>query len=330
MPARIRHLAALALAVPLTAGAQGTPEGPYPSRPMRFLVGFSAGGGSDFAARIVAQRLSEVLSQSVVIDNRTGANGAIAADMAAKAPADGYTLFLLAPAHMTANAASLAYPNEVKLPYDLQRDFRPVSQLTQQPYLAVIPASIAPRTLKEFIDFVRAKPGQYNYASTGIAGSNHLAAELFTTLAGLKMGHVIYKGPPQALTEIAGGQIEFMVTSIQTGLPLLRAGKLRALGVTSRERSNVVPDVPPVQETLPGYYAVGWYGLLVPKATPAAIVDRLAAAVAQGMKTAEVRARVASDGSEVVASSPTETERELRSELERYRKLIVDAKIKVQ
>jgi tripartite-type tricarboxylate transporter receptor subunit TctC len=321
----MRPCKTFAIAALLCACAAQGAEPAYPSRPIRMLVGFSAGGGSDFAARIAAQKIGEQLGQTVVVDNRTGANGAIAAEMAARSQPDGYTLIMLAVAHLVANAF-----DGNKLPYDVLRDFEAVSQATQQPYLAVVPASLPVRTLQEFIDLARAKPGQLNFASTGAGGSNHLAAELFNVTAKVKLGHVPYKGPPQALTDIVGGHVQFMIASIQTSLPLARSGKLKGLGVTSRERSAAAPDIPPIADTLPGFVSIGWYGVLAPKGTPRAVVDRLAGAMAKGMQTPEVRARVATDGSEVVAGTPEEFDRHLRAELDRFRRIIRDAGIKAQ
>ena len=299
-------------------------DGDYPAKPIRMLVGFSAGGGSDFAARIAGQKLTELLGQNVIIDNRTGANGAIAAEMAARAAPDGYTLFMLAVAHLVGNA----FPN--KLPYDALRDYEPVSQVTQQPYLAVVTPSLPARSVQELIDLARAKPGQLNYASTGIGGSNHLAAELFNSMAGTRMVHVAYKGPPQALADVLAGQVQFMIASIQTSLPLARSGKLRALGVTSPRRSPAAPDIPTLADTLPGYVSIGWYGLMAPKGTSPVIVNRLSATLAKGLQTPEARARLAADGSEPVGSTPEEYAQHLKSELARFSKVIQDAGIRIE
>jgi tripartite-type tricarboxylate transporter receptor subunit TctC len=301
------------------AAAQRDAAADYPTRPIRMLCGFSAGGGSDFAARIVGAKLHEIFGQTVVIDNRTGANGAIAGEITARAPADGYTIMMLAVAQATGAASG------IKLPYDLLRDFVAVSQATQQPYLVVITPSVAARNVSEFIALAKAKPGQLSYASTGVAGSNHLAAELFSRAAGIRMLHVPYKGPPPALADVAGGQVQFMISSIQTSLPLARGGKLRALAVTSEKRSHAAPEIPPVSDTLPGFQLAGWYGVLAPAATPPRIVDKLGAAIAQGMQTPETKARVATDGSEAVGSLPKDFDRFLRSEMVRFAKVIKDA-----
>ena len=319
---RIRLLP-LALAAVIAFAQAAQPErADYPSKPIRMLVGFSAGGGSDFAARIVVPKLTELLGQPIVVDNRTGANGAIAAELTARAPADGYTVMMLAVAQLIGAA------HGTKLPYDLLRDFVGVSQATQQPYLVVATLSLPVRSIDELIALAKAKPGQLNYASTGVGGSNHLAAELFSAAAGIRMTHVPYKGPPPALADTVAGQTQLMFSSIQTGLPLARGGKLRSLAVTSAKRSGAAPDIPALAETLPGFEAIGWYGVVAPRGTPKLAVERLAAAIAQGMQTPEVRARAATDGSEAVGSTPAEFDRFMRSEFARFAKVIKDAGIR--
>lgn len=312
----------LSVAIAPATAAQKERSTGYPTKPIRMIVGFSAGGGSDFAARIVGQKLTELLGQTVVIDNRTGANGAIAAELAARAPADGYTLMMLAVAQ------AIGAAHGARLPYDLLRDFVPISLATQQPYLVVATQSLPVRSIEELISLAKSKPGQLNYASTGVGGSNHLATELFSRAAGIRMVHVPYKGPPPALADVIAGQVQVMFSSIVTGLPLARGGRLRPLAVTSRQRSSAAPDVPTVAETLPGFQAIGWYGVMAPKGTPQPIIDRLAATIAQGMQAPEVRARVAADGSEAVGSTPREFDRFVRSELERFARTIKDAGIR--
>lgn len=312
----------LSVAIAPAAAAQKERSTGYPTKPIRMIVGFSAGGGSDFAARIVGQKLTELLGQTVVIDNRTGANGAIAAELAARAPADGYTLMMLAVAQ------AIGAAHGTRLPYDLLRDFIPISLATQQPYLVVATQSLPVRSIEELISLAKSKPGQLNYASTGVGGSNHLATELFSRAAGIRMVHVPYKGPPPALADVIAGQVQVMFSSIVTGLPLARGGRLRPLAVTSSQRSSAAPDVPTVAETLPGFQAIGWYGVMAPKGTPQPIIDRLAAAITQGMQAPEVRTRVAADGSEAVGSTPREFDRFVRSELERFARTIKDAGIR--
>ncbi len=322
-----QRIAGTTLAVSLllaanTAWSQRDAATDYPTRPIRMLAGFSAGGGSDFAARIVGAKLQDILGQTVVIDNRTGANGAIAAEIAARAPADGYTLMMLAVAQ------AIGAAHGMKLPYDLLRDFVAVSQATQQPYLLVITPSLPARTVADFVALAKTKAGQLSFASTGIGGSNHLATELFNRAAGIRMLHVPYKGPTPALADVMSGQVQFMVSSIQTSLPLARGGRLRALAVTSSKRSAAAAEIPTAAETLPGFEAIGWYGVIAPAGTPPRIVDKLGAAIAQGMQSAEVKARVAGDGSEAVGSLPRDFDRFLRSEMIRFTKVIKDAGIR--
>ncbi len=308
-----------AVAAIAACGASGAD---YPVRPIRMLAGFTAGGGSDIAARTVAIKLSEAFGQSVVVDNRTGATGAIAAEMLAKAQPDGYTLMMLAVAQVVATAF------DDKLPYDVVRDYAGVSYVSRNPYVMAVSPVLPVRTVREFIDLAKAQPGRLNYGSTGIGGSNHLVTELFNSTAGIRVAHVPYKGPPQALADLAGGQVQLVFASITSGLPLARAGKVRALAVTSLKRSPAAPDVPAIAETLPGYETIGWYGVVAPKATPAALVTRLSRAIAAGLQSPEVKERLAADGSETVGSTPAEFERHIASEVARFRQVIRDAGIR--
>ena len=294
----------------------------YPTRPIRMLAGFSAGGGSDLAARTVAQKMSEALGQSVVVDNRTGATGAIAAEMLAKAPPDGYTLMMLAVAQLSATAF------DDKLPFDVVRDFAGVSLVSRNPYVMAVTPNLPARTVREFIDLAKSQPGKLNYGSTGIGGSNHLVTEVFCSAAGIKLAHVPYKGPPQALADLAGGQVQLVFASITSGMPLVRAGKVRALAVSSLKRSAAAPEVPAIAETLPGYETIGWYGVVAPKATPAALVKRLSEVIARGLQAPDVKERLAADGSEAVGSTPAELDRHMASEVARFRKVIREAGIR--
>ena len=310
------------LALGSAAAMAGAQAADYPARPIRMLAGFTAGGGSDIAARTVAQKLSESLGQSVVVDNRTGATGAIAAEMLAKAQPDGYTLMMLAVAQLVATAF------DDKAPYDVVRDYAGVSYVSRNPYVMAVPPALPARTVREFIDLAKAQPGRLNYGSTGIGGSNHLVTELFNSTAGIKVAHVPYKGPPQALADLAGGQVQLVFASITSGLPLSRAGKVRVLAVTSLKRSPAAPEVPAIAETLPGYETIGWYGVVAPKATPAALVNRLSATIARGLQAPEVKERLAVDGSEPVGSTPAEFDRHMASEVARFRRVIREAGIR--
>src|SRR5258705_5851693 len=283
----------------------------YPARPIRMLVGFTAGGGSDIAARNVAQKLSEEFGQSVVVDNRTGATGAIAAQTVAKAQPDGYTLMMLAVAQVVANAF------DDRLAYSSARDFTAVSYVSRNPYVVAVNPALAARAVREFIDLAKSQPGRLNYGSTGAGGSNHLATELFNRAAGVRLAHVPYKGPPQALADLAGGQVQLVFASITSGLPLARAGKVRALAVTSLKRSHAAPEVPAVAETLPGFEVIGWYGVVAPRGTPAAIVNRLSGAIAKGLQSSDLKQRPGADGFEGGGRTPAQFDRHIRSGLRR-------------
>jgi len=311
----------LALAVALAAVSIAA-AADYPVKPIRMLTGFTAGGGSDIAARSISVKLSETFGQSVVVDNRPGATGSIAAEMTVKAQPDGYTVMMLAVAQLVPNAF------EDKLTYDVVRDFAGVSYVSRNPYLMAVSLALPVRSVREFIDLAKSQPGKLNYGSSGIGGSNHVVTEVFNSVAGIQVTHVPYKGPPQALADLAGGQVQLVFASITSGLPLARAGKVRVLGVTSLTRSRAAPDVPTVAETLPGLELIGWYGVVAPKRTPAVIVERLSSAIATVLRSPEVKDRLAADGSETVGGAPAEFERHIRNEVERFRKVIREAGIR--
>ncbi|MEO7728204.1 MAG: tripartite tricarboxylate transporter substrate binding protein [Burkholderiales bacterium] len=318
---RITHWKELSFLI-LAAAASQAIAADYPSRPIRMLAGFTAGGGSDLAARMVAQKLTEALGQSVVVDNRTGATGAIAAEMLKNANPDGYTLMMLAVAQLVATAY------DERLPYDVVRDYAGVSYVSRNPYVMAVNPALPARTVREFIDLAKSQPGKLNYGSTGIGGSNHIVTELFNVAAGIKVTHVPYKGPPQALGDLAGGQVQLVFASITSGMSLARAGKVRAMAVTSLKRSAAAPDVPAIAETLPGFETIGWYGVVAPKKTPAALVQRLSQAIAKGLQSPEIKERLAADGSEAVGSTPAEFDRHMANEVARFKKVIKDAGIR--
>jgi tripartite-type tricarboxylate transporter receptor subunit TctC len=214
------------------------------------------------------------------------------------------------------------------MPFDVVRDFAGVSFVSRNPYVMAVAPNLPARTVREFIDLAKAQPGRLNYGSTGLGGSNHIVTEVFNVTAGIKLAHVPYKGPPQALADLAGAQIQLVFASITSGLPLARAGKVRALAVTSLKRSQAAPDVPAIAETIPGYETIGWYGVVAPKATPPALLQRLSAAIAHGLQAPEVKERLAVDGSEGVGSTPAEFDRHMASEVARFRKVIRDAGIR--
>ena len=295
----------------------------YPNRVVRMVVPSSAGGGTDIAARIVAPRLSERLGQQIVIENRPGAGTVIGTDVVAKAAPDGYTVLM---------AISTLATNPViyrKMPYDAVRDFAPVTQVASLPNMLIVHPSMPVKTTKEFIAFVRARQGQINFGSAGPGTNPHLTMELFRSLLKLDMTHIPYKGSAPAIVDIIAGHFPVMMTTIITGVPHVRSGRVRALAVTSAARSSAVPDVPTIAESaLPGYEAVQWYGVVAPAKTPADIIARLHADMVYVLKLSEVKDKFTRDGADPVGNTPDEFARFIRAELEKWSKVGRDAGIK--
>ena len=298
----------------------------YPARPIRLIVPFPPGGGNDTVARAIAQEASPALGQSIVVDNRPGAGGIIGASEAARAPADGYTLFLGGVGSHAVN------PNlHSKLPYDAVKDFAPITLVASAPSVLVVHPSVPVHTIAEFAAYARANPGKLNYASNGNGSSSHMAAVLYETNAGVKMTHVPYKGLGPALTDLMSGRIELMFNSIVAILPHIQAGKLRALGVTSKQRSSLLPDVPTIAESgWPQYEAGSWYGILAPAGTPPAIIDRLHREIVKSLKDPEVQKRLAGEGADVIGSTPQEFSAHIKSELGRMGQAIKAAGLKLE
>ncbi len=288
------------------------------------LVGFAAGGGTDSVARVMSQRYFEVLKQSVVIDNRAGAGGNIAAQIAAKANPDGYTIHLI-PSSFATNPS--LYSNAG---YDPVADFAAVTIVATTPYVIEVNNTLPAKTVKDFIAYAKSRPGQLNYASGGTGTPSHLAMELFKTMAGIDLVHVPYKGGGLALTDLIAGHVSIYVDPIITAMQFVQSGKTRALAVTTPRRASVLPDVPTAAEAgLPGYDVTGWYGIVVPKATPKPILDRIQAATRQVLDTPEVKERFKTFGLDPVASSPDEFTRFMRAEIVKWSKVIKDSGAKV-
>ena len=288
------------------------------------LVGFAAGGGTDSVARVMSQRYFEVLKQSVVIDNRAGAGGNIAAQIAAKANPDGYTIHLI-PSSFATNPS--LYSNAG---YDPVADFAAVTIVATTPYVIEVNNTLPAKTVKDFIAYAKCRPGQLNYASGGTGTPSHLAMELFKTMAGIDLVHVPYKGGGLALTDLIAGHVSIYVDPIITAMQFVQSGKTRALAVTTPRRASVLPDVPTAAEAgLPGYDVTGWYGIVVPKATPKPILDRIQAATRQVLDTPEVKERFKTFGLDPVASSPDEFTRFMRAEIVKWSKVIKDSGAKV-
>jgi tripartite-type tricarboxylate transporter receptor subunit TctC len=298
------------------AAAQGYPLS-YPTKPIRLIVPFPPGGGNDTVARAIAERAGPALGQPIVVENRPGAGGIVGAEAAAKSPPDGYTLFLGGVGSHAVN------PNlHSKLPYDAVKDFAPITLVASAPSVLVVNPSVPARTIAELTAYARANPGKLNYASNGNGSSAQLAAVLYETMAGVKMVHVPYKGLAPALNDLLGGQVQLMFNSIVGVLPLVQAGRLRALAVTSRKRAALLPDVPALAESFPGYEAGSWYGILAPAGTPRPIVDRLHAEIVKAVKAPEVSQRLAAEGAEVIGSTPEEFAAHIKAELARMREAI--------
>ena len=300
------------LAFSTEASAQG-----YPAKPVRMLVGFAAGSTTDLIGRVLAQKMSEGLGQQVIMENRPGAGANIAHEVIAKAAPDGYTMMI---ANAGIATGATAY---VKLNFNALRDFTPVTQASATPHILVTHPSLPPRTVKELVAFTRARPGELNFSSTGHGNSDHLAAELFSFMTGLKMVHVTYKGGPQALGDVISGQIAMYFAGLPVALPLARAGKVRALGVTGAKRSTVLPEVPTIAEAgVSGYEHTLWSMLIVPAATPKDIVARLNREAVKALEAADVRERYAGMGVEPVGTTQEQAGAYLRSETEKYARVV--------
>ena len=314
-------VAAIAAFLSFSAAAQG-----YPSKPIRLIVPFAAGGGNDNVARLVGKRLADSLGQPVLVDNRPGAGGMVGAELAAKSAPDGYTLFLGGVGSHAIN------PNlHEKLPYDPIKDFAPVELLAQAPLVLVVHPSVPANSVAELTAYARAHPGKLNFASNGNGSSSQLAAVMFDSMAGVDMVHVPYKGLSPALTDLLSGQVQLMFSSVVAILPHIKAGKLRALAVTGAKRLASLPELPTIAESgLPGYEASSWYGILAPAGTPRNIVARLNAELTKALEQPEVRASLLAEGAEPVGGSPEAFAAHIRAEKERLGKLIRDAKIRLE
>ena len=294
------------------AAAQ-TPSREYPSKPIRIIVPTSPGGLLDLATRVLAQKMIEVTGQNVLVDNRPGASNNIGMELAARAPADGYVL-LNATLPLAANPSMFD-----KLPFNVEKDFAPVSQLVAAPYVVVVHPSVPVRSIKELIALARAKSGTLNYSSGGNGTNLHMATELFKNQTRINVVHLAYKGAGPALAALISGEADLSIPSLGPAMPQLKGGRLRALAITSARRSPLLPDLPTVIEAgVPDYTFAGWVGVLVPAATPPAVVTALNGYVVRSMRAADVVAKLSADGTEVVASSPEQFGALIKSELSRW------------
>jgi tripartite-type tricarboxylate transporter receptor subunit TctC len=315
----------LAMVLALIAAIPAALAQNYPVRVVRVVVAYPAGGSIDVVARLVNQRLTAALGQQFIIDNRAGAAGNIGTDFVAKAAADGYTLLM-------GSAASISSAPSVyaKLPYDPVRDLAPVVQVANQPNVLTAHPSVPARTLKEFIALARANPGKFNYGSSGIGASQHMTAELFAMLTGVKIVHIPYKGGTPAMTDLISGQIDFMFTPAPNAIAFVKGGKIRGIAVTSLKRSSALPELPTIDEAgLKGFELLGWIGLLGPAGTPREIVDRLNAEINK-MLAGDIRARLTDLGLDAVGGTPEHFAAFIRQDIAKYAKIVKAAAIPPQ
>jgi tripartite-type tricarboxylate transporter receptor subunit TctC len=308
----------LVLALTVIAPAVHAGEPPYPSRPIQFIVPFGTGGGGDTVARLLGHVLGPILSTSVVIENRPGAGATLGTAVAAKAPPDGYTILL-------GNVGPLAIAKSLyrRLPYDPQKDFAPISQLVTYPNVLVIHPSVPVRSVKDLITLAKQRPGAFEYASSGNGSSTHLAAELFKTMAAIDLVHVPYKTASQAVVDVISGQVSMYFSSVVGALPHVKGGKLRALGVTSKQRSGMMPEVPTVAESgYSDYEAVNWLGVLAPAGVSNHVVNRLHTGIVAAMRQKDVESRLAKQGAQVVVDSPAKFSSYIRAEIRKWSKVV--------
>ena len=298
----------------------------YPSKPIRIIVPYPPGGPSDMQGRLFGAKLAEAWGQTSVVDNRGGGSGIIGTEMAARADADGHTLIIMSGTNAVQPAL---YP---KLPYDLTRDFAFITQITSGPGILVVNPALPIKSVPEFIAYARARPGQVTFGSAGSGAPSHLAVELLKTMAKIDVVHIPYKGMAPALTDAIGGQIQFSLPTIAAGLPLARAGKLRALAVTGERRSPAEPSLPTIAEAaLPGYQASNWYGFAAPAKTPREIVEKVNADMNRMFNLPEVKERLAAGGADVMANmTPAQFGQFVRSEIEKNRKIIQASGVKAE
>ena len=320
---------AFALGIGIGIGAISVTAAPvqsaaYPARPIRILVGFQPGGGSDIMARAAGQQLAERWLAPVVTDNRPGAGGTIAMDIAHKAAPDGYTLLVISGSAIT-NAAVVT-----RVPYDIRTAFAPITQLTSQPYVLLAYPALPAKNVRELIAYAKSNPEKINYASSGTGSTAHLGMELFKSMTQTKMEHIPFKGSGPALIDLLGGQVQLLLASAISSAPHLTSGKLRALGVTSGRRTPNLPQLPTIAEAgVPGYDVTGWYGIVAPAGTPATIIRKLETELGRAMHTPEVADKLAADGTEALTGTPDELRTAIAKEIDKWTQLVRSTGLKL-
>jgi len=296
----------------------------YPAKPVRIIVPFPPGGATDIVTRIVAQKLNEIWGQTIVVDNRGGAGGNIGAEVAAKAPPDGYTLFMPSGSVVTANQHMYK-----KLPFNAEKDFVAITNVASGPQIVAVHPSFPAKSIKEMIAIAKANPGSINFGSAGVGSQTHLAAENFLHTARIDAVHIPYKGEGPALVDLVAGQIIFMTPNLSASIGFVQQNRIRALGVTSRKRSPQVPNVPAIAETLPGFENLGWFGLVAPTGTPQAILDKIHADVTKVLAAADVKKRFDDLGMAPAGNTPAEFTRAMKEESERWARVVRERKLQV-
>lgn len=306
----------LALAAVAPSGFAG-----YPEKPIRLIVPFPAGGPTDAMARLVSQKAAEAMGQQLIVDNIGGAGGVIAAEAAARAAPDGYTLFFGTTGTIAINPALYT-----KVRYSPEKDFAPITLVAKSANILLVPPALPVRSVRELIQYAKANPGRLSFGSAGNGSSNHLSGELLKTMAGIDMMHIPYKGTAAAMSDLLGGRISLMFDTIITGMQQVKAGKLRALGVTSPQRSDAAPDVPTIGEAgVPGFDVTIWFGVLVPAAVPRELVARLYGDIAKAVQTPDTKAKFAALGAEVAGSSPEQFAQQIRADIAKWAKVVKDS-----
>jgi tripartite-type tricarboxylate transporter receptor subunit TctC len=309
---------AIFLCLLLGLAALGASAQSYPSRPIRFVVPYPAGGPLDTVARLTAQKVSEALKQPVIVDNKPGAGGNIGADLVAKSPADGYTVLMGAVATHAINPALYA-----RMPYDAARDFVPVTQLASTPNVLIVNPAVPASSVREFIAYAKANPGRLNFGSGSNGSAGHLAGELFKTMANVDMAHVPYKGAAPAMQDLVGGQIHLMFDNLASALGPMRAGKVKGLAVTTAKRSSLAPELPTIAESgLPGFDINTWFGVFAPAGTPRDVVERLHGEFTRALAAPDVREKMVNLGAEPVGNRPEEFAAYIRGEADKYARVV--------
>jgi tripartite-type tricarboxylate transporter receptor subunit TctC len=311
-----------ALALGCTPALAQKAEANYPTKPIRMIVPFVPGGGTDIVARGLAQKLYEQMGQTVVVDNRPGAGGTVGAETTVRATPDGYTIIMVSGSYGT-NAALY------KLPYDPINDIAPIVLVGESGFMVSLNPKVPVASIKELIAYAKANPGKLNYGSTGTGGITHLSTELFDLMAGTKMTHIPYKGTGGALSDLIGGQIQLIFGSLPSMVPQVKSGRLRGIGVTTAKRNPAVPDIPAIAETVPGYESVLWYGAWGPKALPQPIIRKLNAEFAKALTAPEVRERLSGEGIDIAGGPPDQLRDILKREIPKWIDVVKRANVKI-